>query len=114
MPDSENAFIEARRVRTAMRRVFEAQRGLIKADLDTAGVGRRVAGRLVEDGRYLAGQAAENAGAHKTVVAAAALGLVGWFLRGPLIAFAASVTAKETNRGAIDANTRFAGDRSHD
>lgn len=84
---TETDVIEARRLRGAARNVFETQRELVRADLNAAGVGKRIATRLVDDGKIIAEEAADAANTHRTVVTLGALGLTGWFLRGPILAF---------------------------
>lgn len=84
---TETDVIEARRLRGTARNVFETQRELVRADLNAAGVGKRIATRLVDDGKIIAEEAADAANTHRTVVTLGALGLTGWFLRGPILAF---------------------------
>lgn len=84
---TETDVIEARRLRNAARTVFDTQREMVRADLDAAGVGKRIATRLVDDGKVIAEEAADAANTHRTVVTLGALGLTGWFLRGPILAF---------------------------
>lgn len=84
---TETDVIEARRLRGAARNVFETQREMVRADLNAAGVGKRVATRLVDDGKVIAEEAADAANTHRTIVTLGALGLTGWFLRGPILAF---------------------------
>lgn len=84
---TETDVIEARRLRGAARNVFVTQREMVRADLNAAGVGKRVATRLVDDGKVIAEEAADAANTHRTLVTLGALGLTGWFLRGPILAF---------------------------
>ncbi|AKM09790.1 hypothetical protein [Croceicoccus naphthovorans] len=88
---TESEVIEAKRLRRAARDVFDTQKDLVKADLDAASLGKRVATRLVEDGKYMAEEAADAASNHKVIATAGGLALTGWLLRKPLMAFAASV-----------------------
>lgn len=88
---SEDDVLEARRLRSAARSVFETQRDMVRADLGAAGVGKRVATRLVADGKMIAEEAADAASSHRTLVTMGALGVTAWFLRGPLLAFADSL-----------------------
>lgn len=88
---SEEEVLEAKRLRGAARSVFETQREMVRADLGAAGVGKRVATRLVDDGRMIAEEAADAASTHKTLLTLGALGLTGWFLRGPIMAFAGNL-----------------------
>jgi len=92
---TETEVIEAKRLRRAARSVFDTQKDLVKADLGAASLGKRVASRIAEDGRSIAEEAADTASKHKPVVAAGALALTGWFLRKPILAFAASIFASE-------------------
>ncbi|GGD66592.1 hypothetical protein [Croceicoccus mobilis] len=92
---SEEEVLEARRLRKAARNVFETQRDLIKSDLGAAGVGKRVATRLASDGRMLAEEAADAANTHRPIVAAGALAVTAWLLRGPIMAFADRVLGRE-------------------
>lgn len=84
---SEEEVLEAKRLRGAARQVFDTQRDMIKADLGAAGVGKRVATKLAEDGKIIAEEAADAASAHRDLLAIGALGLTAWFLRGPILSF---------------------------
>lgn len=88
---SEEEVLEAKRLRGAARSVFETQREMVRADLGAASVGKRVATRLVGDGKVMAEEAADAASTHKTLLTLGALGLTGWFLRGPILAFAGNL-----------------------
>lgn len=88
---SEREVLEAKRLRHAARQVFDTQRQMIRADLDAAGVGKRVTTKLVSEGKTIAEEAADVASSHRALVTIGALGLTGWFLRGPITAFAASL-----------------------
>lgn len=88
---TEAEVIEAKEIRRAARSVFDTQRDLVRADLGAASLGKRVANRLVEDGRFMAEEAAGAAERHKALAAAGALTVTGLLLRKPLMAFASSV-----------------------
>ncbi|ARU15856.1 hypothetical protein [Croceicoccus marinus] len=92
---TETDVIEARRLRNAARTVFDTQREMVRADLDAAGVGKRIATRLVDDGKVIAEEAADAANTHRTVVTLGALGLTGWFLRGPILAFVDHIVGRD-------------------
>lgn len=98
----ETDVLEAKRLRRAARSVFETQRELVRADLGAASVGKRVAARLAEDGRFMAEEAADAANRHRTVLAAGVLAMTGWFLRKPLAAFAGSLLASEEGKALVD------------
>lgn len=87
----EQDVLEAKRLRHAARQVFDTQREMVRADLDAAGVGKRVTTKLVTEGKTIAEEAADVASSHRALVTIGALGLTGWFLRGPIGAFAASL-----------------------
>ncbi len=74
---TEAEVIEARRLRGTARDVFETQREMVRADLNAAGVGKRIATRLVDDGKVIAEEAADAANTHRTLVTLGALGLTG-------------------------------------
>lgn len=84
---TETEVIEAKRLRRAARSVFDTQRDLVKADLGAASLGKRVASRIAEDGRFVAEEAVDTANRHKTGLAVGALALTAWFLRKPIMAF---------------------------
>lgn len=103
---TEHEVLEAKRLRRAARKVFDTQRDLIKADLGAAGLGSRVMSRIVDDGKMMAETAVETADRHRAVVGAGALALTGWFLRKPIVAFAASVLGLSEVEEQDDAATR--------
>jgi len=111
---TENEVSEAKRLRRAARKVFDTQRELVQSDLAAASMGKRVVSRLVDDGRAIAEEATETAQRHKPIVAAGALALTGWFLRKPLMAFAASRlgpgTAQESDDDLAGEGEREAAD----
>lgn len=88
---TEQEVIEAKRLRRAARKVFDTQRELISADLGAAGIGKRVMTRMVDDGKLMAETALDTADRHPALVGAGALALTGWFLRKPIMAFAATL-----------------------
>lgn len=92
---TESDVIEARRLRGAARTVFDTQREMVRADLNAAGVGKRVATRLIDDGKVIAEEAADAANTHRTLVTLGALGLTGWFLRGPILAFVDNLVGRD-------------------
>ena len=51
----EQDVLEAKRLRHAARQVFDTQREMVRADLDAAGVGKRVTTKLVTEGKTIAG-----------------------------------------------------------
>ncbi|WP_066556435.1 hypothetical protein [Croceicoccus bisphenolivorans] len=107
---TEADVIEAKRLRRAARTVFETQRDLVKADLGAASLGKRVANRIAEDGRFIADEAADAASRHKVVLSAGALALTGWFLRKPIMAFAASIVGADVaDEEATEPDTNDAG-----
>lgn len=88
---TEQEVLEAKRLRRAARKVFEAQKDLISADLGAAGIGKRVMTRIVDDGKLMAETAIDAADRHRSLVGAGVLALTGFFLRKPLMAFAATI-----------------------
>lgn len=88
---TETDVIEAKRLRRAARSVFDTQKKLVQADLGAASLGKRVASRIAEDGRFVAEEAMETANRHKAGVTVGALALTGWFLRKPIMAFVAGL-----------------------
>lgn len=99
---SEEEVIEARRLRKAARKVFDTQKAMIQSDLGSAGVGKRVAGKLAQDGRIIAEEAAELAKNNRPVVAAGAVALTAWLLRKPLMALADRVFGGEEQEDVED------------
>lgn len=88
---TEAEFLEAKRLRREARIVFDTQKDLVKADLDAAPVGKRIATRLSDDSRDIAAEAIDVASRHKAIVSVGALALTGLLLRKPLMAMAAAV-----------------------
>lgn len=92
---TETEFLEAKRLRKEARIVFNTQRDLVKADLDAAPVGKRIATRLSEDSRDMANEVMDLASRHTTLFSAGAVALTAFLLRKPLLAFAASLVGIE-------------------
>lgn len=92
---TEAEFLQAKRLRKEARTVFDTQRELVKADLDAAPVGKRIATRLSDDSRDMAAEAIDLASRHKAIVSAGAVALTAFLLRKPLFALAAAVVGIE-------------------
>ena len=54
-------------------------------DIEQRGLGARLADRVGDEAREVWEQTLEVADAHRGVVAATLMALVGWFLRGPIV-----------------------------
>ncbi|MBS7670989.1 hypothetical protein [Croceicoccus gelatinilyticus] len=92
---TEAEVIEAKRLRNTARGVFDTQKDLVRADLDAASLGKRVATRISEDGRYLAEEAADAANRNKALTGLGALAVTALLFRKPLMAFAGSIFGSE-------------------
>jgi len=105
---TEAEVIEAKRLRNTARDVFDTQKDLVRADLDAASLGKRVATRISEDGRYLAEEAADAANRNKALTGLGALAVTALIFRKPLMAFAGSIFGAEKLEDAKEtaANTK--------
>lgn len=92
---TEAEVIEAKRLRKTARDVFDTQKDLVRADLDAASLGKRVATRISEDARYLGEEAADVANRNKALTGIGALAVTALLFRKPLLAFAASIIGTE-------------------
>ena len=94
MTISASEVVEARRLRSAAKAVFDTQKQMVRSDLDAAGVGKRVVSRIEDDGRRML-DTAHDAAEERPVVAAGALMLTAWALSKPLASLWASIIGYE-------------------
>ena len=109
----EKDVLEAKRLRHAARQVFDTQREMVRADLDAAGVGKRVTTKLVSESKTIAEEAADVASSHRALVTIGALALTGWFLRGPIGAFAASLFSDHDDEADEPVDTAYGGENAN-
>jgi hypothetical protein len=83
-----NRLEHAREARNSARAAFDARLGKVKSDLETRGVGGRIADKIGEEASDAFDQALNVAKESKGVIAGTVAALALWFLRHPIIAWA--------------------------
>jgi hypothetical protein len=76
-----------RAVRNAARRAFESRLAQVQEDLETRGIGRRIADRLGEEARGTFEEAMDVASESKGIIAGTIAALALWIFRNPIIAW---------------------------
>ena len=99
---SKRRLVEDRAMRDAALEIFKTDMAQIKADLQSKGVGGRVAERLGEGARDLAEDAASAAEANYGKIATLAAGLTLWAFRNPLLSFVAKYLDGKDNEAVAD------------
>jgi hypothetical protein len=77
----------ARSARDSARAVFDERLAHVRADIETRGVGGRIADKLGEDARQALGEALDVASESKGVIAGTTAALALWLLRNPITAW---------------------------
>ena len=85
MSVSEAHLAEDKALRDAALAVFQADLKFIRQDLDTRGIGGRIADRLGDATLDMVDEAADYAEGNKGQVAAALAAIVLWFARAPIL-----------------------------
>ena len=99
---SKRRLVEDRAMRNAALEIFKTDLTQIKADLQTKGVGGRVADRLGEGARDMAEDAASAAEANSGKIAALAAGVALWAFRNPLLNFVEKYLDGSSNTSVAD------------
>ncbi len=87
MTKAESQLLAARATRNAAKAAFDERSAQVKGDIETRGIGGRIADRLSDEARKGAEQAIEVASESKLIVAAVVGAFTLWFLRHPIIAW---------------------------
>ena len=85
MSPLERRMIEDREVRDAALRLFKADLGLIRGDLDDRSIGARLSDRVGDATMDMLDEAVDYAEANRGKVAAGVAAAVLWFARGPIL-----------------------------
>ena len=81
----EQRLAEDKALRDAALAVFQADLKFIRQDLDTRGIGGRIADRLGDATLDMVDEAADYAEGNKGQIAAALAAIVLWFARAPIL-----------------------------
>lgn len=87
MSDLEHRLAEDRALRDAALALFKADLAFIRTDIRERGAGARLADRLGEGTRDMMDDAVDYAEANSGKVAAAAMAVILWFARRPILDF---------------------------
>ena len=79
-------LVQDRLARDAARGSFDERLGLVKDDLDTRGVGGRIADKLGEDARIIVDEAIDVASEHRGLIAGTIVAVTVWIFRNPIFA----------------------------
>ena len=85
MSDLEHRLAEDKALRDAALALFKADLGLVRADLDERGLGKRISDRVGESTMEMLDEAADFAEDNKGKVAAGIAAVILWFARGPIL-----------------------------
>ena len=85
MANRAQTFEQAKATRDEAREAFDAQRALVRSDLDERSVGSRVVDRIAAEASAVLQEGKTVADEHRGIVAGTIAVLALWFLRGPII-----------------------------